>query len=82
MSVDFSFDPAGSILVSKDVAAVRVEVYNSYTDVVRGVFEGVLSLAVVASLIFEMSDLRRAKRTKGVSVLKPFTLTPFTLNSS
>jgi len=65
MSVDFSFDPAGSILVSKDVAAVRVEVYNSYTDVVRGVFEGVLSLAVVASLIFEMSDLRRAKRTKG-----------------
>ena len=65
MMVDFSFNPAGSITVTKDVSAVRVEIYSSYRDVVRGVFEGLLTFAVVASFMFEMSDLIRAKKTHG-----------------
>lgn len=65
MVVNFFFNPAGSIEVSKDISAVRVELYENRYDVARGVFEGLLTFAVIASAWFEFSDLRRAKKTHG-----------------
>jgi hypothetical protein len=50
---------------AEDISAVRVEIYSSNADIVRGVFEGLLTLAVVLSFLFEMSDLIRAKKTEG-----------------
>ena len=65
MVVNFDFRAAGSIEVKKDVNAVRVEIYRTTADIIRGIFEGLLTLAVVASFVFELSDLRRAKLTHG-----------------
>ncbi len=64
---------AGPVQVTYGIHTLRVELYETPADIVRGVLEGLLTVAVVAALALELWGVVNARLRK-VKYLLSFSL--------
>ncbi|GLC33126.1 hypothetical protein PLESTB_000367500 [Pleodorina starrii] len=63
--IRFFFSDGGSIKITHRLNTVRVELYNSVNDDVRFAFEIILSMWIIAMLLYNLWEIGYTQRTRG-----------------